>query len=134
MNIRNTFLKPSTRFHTPPNTLSLHADGACFKNQRGKATERRSARLRYVCKCTSVLVCRRPGSHLGDEKLTQANFTAFIFILLVTRPSASHPAPHGEGEKKNEKWATPQSLQQALSPSLPPSTLFLSPQHSEGQR
>lgn len=58
-----------------------------------------------VCaKCTSVLpcVCERSRSHLGDEKLTQANFTAFIFIFLVTRPSVNHPAPY-RNKKKRER-------------------------------
>ena len=65
----------------------------------------------YLSACASTQGC-----HLGDENLTQANFTAFIFILVVTRPSATHPAPHREEKKK---WASLQSLQQAFLPSSP---------------
>lgn len=45
--------------------------------------------------CVCVCDCMRAlEDSPGDEKLTQANFTAFIFILLVKRPSVNHAAPH----------------------------------------
>lgn len=71
--------------------------------------------LRYVRECTSALVSvrERSRSHLGDEKLTQANFTAFIFILLVTRPSVNHPAPYRK-EKKREVGCTAITLSLSL--------------------
>lgn len=115
MNIGNTFFKPSTRF-----ALLRHTFFACrwcvFKASR--ARPRMQEYLRYVCKCASVLVCLCEclTSHLGDKKLTRANFTAFIPVLLVTRPSANHTAPHREGKK--EKRAALKSLPQSLSPSL----------------
>lgn len=115
MNIGNTFFKPSTRF-----ALLRHTFFACrwcvFKASR--ARPRMQEYLWYVCKCASVLVCLCEclTSHLGDKKLTRANFTAFIPVLLVTRPSANHTAPHREGKK--EKRAALKSLPQSLSLSL----------------
>lgn len=55
--------------------------------------------------------------HLGDEKLAQPNFTAFIFILLVTRPSANYPAPHREGKKKTRRGV---DCNRSYRPSLTP--------------
>lgn len=132
--IRNTFPWPSTRF-----ALLRHTFPTCrwcvFKASRAKPCTYARARvcvcvIERVCFC--VCVCERLRSHLGDKKLTQANFCTFIFILLVTRPSANHPAPH-RGKRGEREEGSLQSLQQAgylsFHPLHPPSL-----QHSEGQR
>lgn len=137
MNIRNTFPKPSTRFALLSTLFFFFP--ACrwcaFKASRARSCVCLYRRRVRIYEPRSPAYASVSDCHLGDEKLAQANFTAFIFILLVTRPSASYPAPHREGEEKNSKqgdgWTAiaPTGLVSLLTP--PPN---LTLQHSEGQR